>query len=72
MLGTSRPGRYLLTHAPGSERICLFAALPDDPATQQVPALCFASSPLTLPALLLKLLHLSYIPQLLEHFMTVH
>ncbi|CAL8466211.1 g5747 [Coccomyxa elongata] len=38
MLGTSQPGRYLLTHAPGSERICLFAALPDDPATQQVEA----------------------------------
>lgn len=40
MLGTFRPGRYLLTHAPGSDRICLFAALPDDPATQQVRALC--------------------------------
>ncbi|BDA51105.1 probable little elongation complex subunit 2 at C-terminar half [Coccomyxa sp. Obi] len=38
MLGTLRPGRYLLTHAPGSGRICLFAALPDDPATQQVKA----------------------------------
>lgn len=38
MLGTCRPGRYLLTHAPGSDRICLFAALPDDPATQQVRA----------------------------------
>lgn len=35
-LGTLRPGRYLLTHAPASGRICLFAALPDDPTMEQV------------------------------------
>jgi hypothetical protein len=39
MLCTLRAGRYLLTHAPGSSRICIFAALPDDPDTEQVPFL---------------------------------
>ena len=32
----ARPGRYLLTHAPGSQHVCLFAALPEDPATAEV------------------------------------
>ncbi|KAK9902171.1 hypothetical protein WJX75_006859 [Coccomyxa subellipsoidea] len=38
MLCTLRAGRYLLTHAPGSSRICIFAALPDDPDTEQADA----------------------------------
>ena len=32
----ARPGRYLLTHAPGSQHICLFSALPEHPATAEV------------------------------------
>ena len=39
MLSTLRPGRYLLTHAPGSSRVCIFAALPDDLDTEEVPPL---------------------------------
>ena len=30
-LRLNRPGRYLLTHAPGSPAICAFAALPEQP-----------------------------------------
>ncbi len=54
-----RPGRYLLTHAPGSQHVCLFSALPDDPATAEVPHL-----PLALQAV--QIVYQAFLPRNLQ------
>jgi hypothetical protein len=36
LLGGLSAGRYLLTHAPGSTSVCVFAALPEEVAMEQV------------------------------------